>query len=147
MRCAISKHTDSMKCFSNRTNAVALFSLAIVHLKKRVGKNYIVHSLHFGVCLKLRIDVEEYWHVYLLPRKKCLLLKAKALYLIKVNGSLHRSNIVCGYTSNWSRTAIFSSIKCQSTFTRFNPDLSLCRNELPWHSISNISIKLDNDLP
>lgn len=37
--------------------------------------------------------------------------------------NLHRSNVICGYTSNWSWTAILSSIKSQSTFTRFNSDL------------------------
>lgn len=44
---------------SKRANCCSVF-LTIVHLKERVGKNYVVHPLHFGVCLKLRIDIEEY---------------------------------------------------------------------------------------
>jgi hypothetical protein len=37
--------------------------LTIVHLEECIRKNDIVHPVHFGVCLKLRIDIEEYLRI------------------------------------------------------------------------------------
>lgn len=36
---------------------------------------------------------------------------------------LHRSDVICGNTSYRSRTFVFSSIKCEGTFSRLDPYL------------------------
>lgn len=41
-------------------------------------------------------NIVTYWHVNLLPRKKTLLLKAKALYFIEVNRSLWKITLSIG---------------------------------------------------
>jgi hypothetical protein len=48
------------KC-SNRTNVADQLKLFLLfRLEECIWKNYIVHPVHFGVCLKLRINIEEY---------------------------------------------------------------------------------------
>jgi hypothetical protein len=45
----------------NRINVTDHSKLFLLfHLEECIGKNYIVDPVHFGVCLKLRINVEEY---------------------------------------------------------------------------------------
>ena len=51
------------KCYFPNTTMLLASFLTIVHLEECVRKNNIVHPVHFGVCLKLRIDIEEYLRI------------------------------------------------------------------------------------
>ena len=63
-------------------------------LKECVGQGDGVRVLQEGVCCVIRVDVEEDWHVHLLPRIKPLLLEAEALNLVEVSSSLEGNHIV-----------------------------------------------------
>jgi hypothetical protein len=83
-------------------------SIANMHLEKRVGERKVVDPFEPRVRGKLRVNVEEHRHVDLLPGPQLLLLKAKALDLVKVEACLLGRYIVGGHP-------------CRPTYTRVNP--------------------------
>ena len=72
----------------------------ILRFEERIAQRDRLNTLHVDVLCKLRIDVEEDWHIHCFSCIQSLLLKAKTLNLAKVRGDLSRRNRIGGYAND-----------------------------------------------
>lgn len=74
--------------------------LIVLRLEECITQCDRLDTLHIDVLCKLRIDVEEDWHIHCFSCIQSLLLKAKTLNLAKVRGDLSRRNRIGGYAND-----------------------------------------------
>jgi hypothetical protein len=72
----------------------------VLRLEESITQCNRLNTLHIDVLCKLRIDVEEDWHIHCFSCIQSLLLEAKALNLAKVRGDLSGRNRIGGYAND-----------------------------------------------
>ena len=74
--------------------------LIVLRLEERITQCDRLDTLHIDVLCKLRVDVEEDWHIHCFSCIQFLLFEAETLYLAKVRGDLSRRNRIGGYAND-----------------------------------------------
>ncbi len=91
---------------------------AYLDRKERIVENNLVHVGEARVVLDLRVDEEEDGHLDLLVRLQPLLLKAKALNLVKVEAALERVDIVGGHAGDGRVGLVLGEVKGERCVAR-----------------------------
>lgn len=105
----------------------------------------MLNALHVWIIHKIRINIEEDWHVDRLASIQSLLLKAKALNLAEVRRHLSWSNAVGSDPDNIFRRSVRRGIERQGSFARQDSNFALLGREFPRQHVGYRAVERDAD--
>jgi hypothetical protein len=117
--------------------------LIILSLEKRVTQRHSLNPLHINIVHKVRVNIEENWHIDRLARIQPLLLKAKTLNLAEIRRHLPRRDRVCGHSDDILIGLVGRSVEGERCFAREHAHFALLGNELPGQDIRDRAVEGD----
>lgn len=99
--------------------------------EKCVVERNCFHTLHVQIIQQVRIQVKEHRHIHRLSSIQSLLLKAEALNLAKVRGTLSRGDTVCRNTNDVLVASVGGLVEGKGSFAGENTNFALLGDEFP----------------
>lgn len=118
-------------------------TLIIFRFEKSITQRQLLNASHIRIIHKIRIDIEEHWHVHRLPSIQPLLLKAETLDLAEVRCDLARRDAVCRHPNDILVTLIRSRVERKRRLAGENLHLALLRYEFPRQHVGHRSVEGD----
>lgn len=103
----------------------------IFRLEKCITQRNRLNTFHADITRKLRVDVEEYRHVYRLSRIQPLLLEAEALDLREIRRHLARCHAVRSHPNDILLRRVGRRIESERGLAGQNTNFALLGDELP----------------
>lgn len=109
--------------------------LVVLRLEKGIIQGDCSDIFRIDIVHKLRIDVEEHWHIHCFPSIQTLLLKAKTLDLAEVWCYLAGSHRVCRYSYYIVGRLVRCGVECEGGLAGQHANLALLRYEFPGKNV------------
>lgn len=119
--------------------------LIILRLEKRITQRHRLNPLHINIRHKLRINIEEHWHIDRLTRIQPLLLEAETLDLAEIRGHLTRGDRVRGDADDVFVGLVGGRVEGERGLARQDAHFALLGYELPRQDVRDGAVEGDAD--